>query len=70
MAVAYFLKHAPHGFWPIANRGELPALFSFIFIYFAFAGAGAWSIDALFRRHAPQPAQARVPAAQGAKRAA
>src|SRR5690348_3658386 len=23
MAVAYFMQHAPGGFWPILNRGEL-----------------------------------------------
>src|SRR5277367_405986 len=23
MATAYFLQHAPHGFWPIDNGGEL-----------------------------------------------
>jgi putative oxidoreductase len=70
LAVAYFLRHAPHGFWPIANRGELAALFSFVFLYFAFAGGGPWSIDAIFSRHAQQPDDVRVPAAQGAKRAA
>src|SRR5918999_809209 len=28
MAVAYFVAHAPGGFWPILNRGELAALYS------------------------------------------
>jgi putative oxidoreductase len=45
MAFAYFLSHAPHGFWPLINRGELAALYSFVFLYLAFAGGGAWSID-------------------------
>src|ERR687889_2165838 len=31
MAVAYFLGHAPRGFWHIVNRGELPVLFCFFF---------------------------------------
>ncbi|HLP99511.1 MAG TPA: DoxX family protein, partial [Candidatus Limnocylindria bacterium] len=30
MAVAYFRAHAPHGFWPIRNRGELAVLFCFV----------------------------------------
>jgi putative oxidoreductase len=50
MAVAYFLAHAPQGFWPIANRGELAALYSFLFLYLAFAGGGEWSVDTLLRR--------------------
>ena len=50
MAFAYFLRHAPRDFWPILNRGELPALFSFLFLYFAIVGGGAWSLDALLAR--------------------
>ena len=45
MAFAYFIAHAPQGFWPIANRGELAALYSFVFLYLAVAGAGDWSLD-------------------------
>ena len=52
MAFAYFIAHAPQGFWPLLNRGELAALYSFVFLYFAVAGAGAWSIDNLLRRSA------------------
>src|SRR5579864_2229018 len=47
MAVAYFMFHAPRGFWPSLNQGEPAILFCFIFLYLAFAGAGAWSVDAL-----------------------
>jgi putative oxidoreductase len=50
MAVAYFYAHAPGGFWPILNRGELAALYCFVFLYLAFAGGGAWSLDNLLRR--------------------
>ena len=50
MAVAYFYAHAPGGFWPILNRGELAALYSFVFLYLSFAGGGAWSLDNLLRR--------------------
>jgi len=50
MAVAYFKVHAPNGFWPTLNQGELAVLYCFIFLYFAFAGGGPWSLDSLFRR--------------------
>ena len=46
MAVAYFMAHLPNGFWPIENRGEPAALFSFIFLFLAFNGAGPLSVDA------------------------
>jgi putative oxidoreductase len=46
MAVAYFMAHAPHGFLPILNQGELAVLYCFTFLYLAVAGAGAFSIDA------------------------
>ncbi len=38
MAVAYFQAHAPRGFWPIQNGGELAVLYCFIFLYFAAVG--------------------------------
>jgi len=47
MAVAYFMAHAPHGFWPVLNRGELAVLYCFVFLYLAVAGGGSWSIDRL-----------------------
>ena len=50
MAVAYFMVHFPQGFFPIANRGELAALYCFIFLYIATAGPGPWSIDQLRSR--------------------
>ena len=54
MAVAYFGWHVnlsiPGGFWPITNRGELAALYSFVFLYLAFAGGGPWSLDAQMGR--------------------
>jgi putative oxidoreductase len=45
MAVAYFMSHAPRGFWPSANRGELAALYCFVFLFFAARGAGRLSLD-------------------------
>lgn len=50
MAVAYFMAHASHSFWPGVNQGEPAILFSFIFFYLVFAGPGAWSLDAMFRQ--------------------
>jgi putative oxidoreductase len=47
MAFAYFIGHAPGGFWPLVNRGELAVLYCFLFLYFAAAGAGPWSVDRL-----------------------
>lgn len=47
MAAAYFIAHAPAGFLPVVNKGELAAIYSFLYLYFAFAGGGAWSLDAL-----------------------
>lgn len=46
MAFAYFLAHAPQGFFPILNGGELAALYCFVFLYLAAAGPGPWSVDA------------------------
>jgi len=46
MAVAYFMVHAPTGFFPGLNGGELAILFCFAFLYIAAAGAGPWSLDA------------------------
>jgi putative oxidoreductase len=50
MAVAYFIAHAPQGFWPLLNQGAPAALYSFLFFYFSAVGSGPWSIDALRRR--------------------
>jgi putative oxidoreductase len=46
-AWAYFQAHAPRGFWPITNGGELAALYSFVFLYFAAVGSGKLSVDAI-----------------------
>ncbi len=53
MAVAYFMFHAPHGWHPIVNKGELAAVYCFIFLFIAAHGAGPWSIDAAIRRPRP-----------------
>jgi putative oxidoreductase len=46
MAVAYFMAHAPQGFHPIQNGGELAIMFCFVFLYLAATGPGPVSIDA------------------------
>ena len=46
MAVAYFMGHAPHGFWPVLNQGMPAILFCFLWLYYSAAGAGPWSLDA------------------------
>lgn len=49
MAVAYFQFHwrfqfGPE-FLPGINKGELAALYSFVFLYIACSGSGIWSLD-------------------------
>jgi putative oxidoreductase len=50
MAVAYFMVHAPHGFYPLVNKGELAVIYCFVFLYFVFAGGGRASLDAAMGR--------------------
>ncbi len=50
MAFAYFISHAPRGFFPILNNGDGAVLYCFIFLYLAVAGAGPLSLDALLWR--------------------
>ena len=47
MAVAYFMVHAPHGFFPLLNQGEKAVFYCWLFLFVFFYGAGRWSIDAL-----------------------
>lgn len=47
MAVAYFMFHAPGGFFPLVNHGESAVLFCFAFLYLAAAGGGPISLDAM-----------------------
>jgi putative oxidoreductase len=54
MAVAYFQMHALTGggifSLPLQNKGELAALYCFVFLFLAVAGGGEWSVDRLLRR--------------------
>jgi putative oxidoreductase len=52
MAVAYFHTHAPRGFWPIQNGGEITVVYCFFFLWLSAAGPGAWSLDLLTKRSA------------------
>ena len=45
MAFAYFISHAPRGFFPVTNGGVAAILYCFLFFYFFLVGAGIWSID-------------------------
>lgn len=49
MASAYFISHAPRGFFPILNAGDGAVLYCFIFLYLVFAGPGRISLDALIK---------------------
>jgi putative oxidoreductase len=61
MAVGYFMVHAAgkaldhppapmEQFFPLLNKGELAALYCFIFLFIFFYGPGALSVDALWSR--------------------
>ncbi|HEX7078363.1 MAG TPA: DoxX family protein [Candidatus Eisenbacteria bacterium] len=50
MAYAYFHSHAPHGFWPIVNKGELAVVYCFLFLFIAAHGAGSYSLGRLLGR--------------------
>lgn len=56
MAVAYFMIHAPRGFYPILNGGDLAIVFSFFFLYLFFSGGGVWSLDAMMTRRKAEAA--------------
>jgi putative oxidoreductase len=49
MAAAYFIGHAPQGFFPVNNMGDAAILYCFVFLYFVFAGPGPLSVDAAWR---------------------
>ncbi len=50
MAVAYFMVHQSMGLLPIENRGELAALYCWIFLFIAAHGPGTWSLDKILGR--------------------
>jgi putative oxidoreductase len=46
MAAAYWMVHGTQALFPIENKGELAALYCFVFLYLSARGSGIWSIDA------------------------
>ncbi len=50
MAAAYFMGHAPKGFWPVLNQGELAVLYCFIYLLLSAAGGGPFALDRLWRK--------------------
>ena len=46
MAFAYFIGHAPKGFFPLINGGTLAIMFCFACLYLSTAGGGPISVDA------------------------
>lgn len=46
MAAAYWMAHGMNDLLPIQNRGELAALYCFVFLYMSSKGSGIWSVDA------------------------
>ena len=60
MAFAYFIGHAPQGFWPVLNQGHPAVLFCFLFLYFSAAGAGPWSLDAMREPRLPLSSRTRA----------
>jgi len=50
MASAYFIEHAPRGFFPQLNHGDLAVALCFGFLYIAAAGPGPISPDGLLKR--------------------
>ena len=50
MVWAYVQAHAPQGFWPIHNGGEMALMYALSFLLLAAAGPGAASVDGALRR--------------------
>lgn len=65
MAFAYFFVHQPVGALPIQNRGELAALYSWIFLLIAVLGPGPYAVDTLLQRTRLALPTPRAPARVG-----
>ena len=50
MAFAYFIGHAPKGFFPLINGGTLAIMFCFACLYLSTSGGGPISIDAMRKK--------------------
>jgi putative oxidoreductase len=49
MAAAYWIAHGTQAFFPLVNKGELAALYCFVFLYISANGPGIWSVDGIRR---------------------
>jgi putative oxidoreductase len=50
MAYAYFKVHQPMALWPVENRGEPAAMYSWAMFLLIFTGSGALGLDQLFAK--------------------
>lgn len=52
MAVVYFWRHVAgrDAFWPWENRGELPALYCFVWLFMWASGGGRWQLEHWLRQ--------------------
>jgi len=50
MAFAYWMQHGTNALLPIQNRGELAALYCFVFLFIAAHGPGICSLDGIRER--------------------
>jgi putative oxidoreductase len=64
MAFAYFMSHAPFGFWGsfAEPNQEAAILFCYLFLFFWAKGAGAFSLDAVLQRRRVRSAGGPIPA--------
>ena len=53
MAFAYWMGHGTNALLPIQNRGELAALYCFLFLFISAYGSGIWSLDAASKTKSP-----------------
>lgn len=58
LAVAYFMAHAPQGFWPILNGGELAIIYSWFALYLVAKGPGAFALERVPIRSSEAPRMA------------
>lgn len=47
MAAAYWMAHGTEALLPILNKGELAALYCFVFLLISAKGSGIWSLDSI-----------------------
>lgn len=47
MAAAYWMAHGTNALLPILNKGELAALYCFVFLLISTKGSGIWSLDSI-----------------------